>query len=225
MKVINQSFEWIIKPNIKTLKTIELAGRTCYKSEDKITNDSCMEFVDKIMGSGHLSVIEHSIATIKFITDRGVSHEFVRHRLASFSQESTRYANYSKLKFGSELTVIKPCWFNKDYPNIVTEDEKIWEDAMKYSEQTYFKLLSFPGYRAQEARAVLPNSLKTEIVVSANLREWLHILNLRCDKSAHPQFRNLVLPLLDEFTDLLPSVFGDLYTKYESDIVKLKFPS
>lgn len=205
MKVIKQSYEILSIFNpIEQLKLIEKAGRTAYKSEDKITDESCKQFVKNICKNKHEAVIEHSFMTVKFITDRGVSHELVRHRLASFTQESTRYCNYSKDKFDNELTFIKPI-----FKSIVFG---IWEDSMIQSEIDYLSMIS-NGATPQEARSVLPNSLKTEIVVSANFREWKHIFQLRAiEKAAHPQMRDLMIPLYEHCRKEIPEIFemGDV---------------
>ncbi len=190
------------------LPAIELAGRTCYKSEDKITAGSAETFARRMVATGHHSVIEHVSLTVKFVCDRGVTHELVRHRMASFSQESTRYANYAREKFGKEITVVKPSFWPEDSPEYAC-----WEAAMQAAEENYLKLVDM-GARAEQARSVLPNSLKTEIVMTCNLREWLHVLNLRCAGAAHPQIRELLLPLLAELRDKLPAIFSDLAEKY-----------
>jgi thymidylate synthase (FAD) len=186
------------------LRLLEAAGRTCYKSEDKITDDSAAGFVGRIVRSGHESVIEHANVTVRLIIDRGVSHELVRHRLAAYSQESTRYANYSQERFGREITVIKPCFWEEGSPEYA-----IWEQAMRRAEEAYMQLLD-QGASPQQARAVLPNSLKTEVVMTANLREWRHVFRLRCQKAAHPQIREVMLGLLDDMHSRIPVLFDDL---------------
>ena len=185
------------------LKQIELAGRTAYKSEDKITNDSAKDFVKMILKRGHLSVIEHQSVSVRFICDRGVSHEIVRHRLASYTQESTRYCNYTKGKFGSEITVIEPCFWSQD-----DERYKVWKQAIEQIESAYNKLVEL-GATTQEARSILPNSLKTEIVVTMNLREWRHFFTMRTSAAAHPQMREVAIPLLKEFQKQIPIIFDD----------------
>lgn len=211
------SHEIIFMPDEKlALKHIELAGRTCYKSEDRITDNSSSSFVKKILEAGHHSVIEHMIITVRFICDRGVTHELVRHRLASYSQESTRYANYSKDKFGREITVIKPPFWPEDSPGYSE-----WLAAVKRAEKAYMKLIDL-GASPEQARCVLPNSLKTEIVMTCNIREWRHVLNLRCSPTAHPQMREIMLPLLAEFHEKLPVFFDDIYGQCQADIEKLK---
>ena len=248
-------------------KQIEMAGRTCYKSEDKITETSAKEFVDRMIKSGHGAMLEHGTVyltipndsdlclllkmnpytkcnpvegicyittnlrvlvehkamwlidkylcepteyherryTVKFICDRGVSHEFVRHRVFSFAQESTRYCNYSKDKFGNELTFILPCWLTSNIIDLGndhkalqnnTSEEHLWYLAMEYLESAYLKM---KNWKAQEARAILPNSLKTELVMTGFVSDWKHFFELRCPGSAHPQARELAIPLKEEF--------------------------
>jgi thymidylate synthase (FAD) len=211
MKIISPSHEILYLPEPEEiLRIIEIAGRTCYKSEHKISHDSAKEFIKRIIKSGHESVIEHSFCTVKFICDRGVTHELVRHRLAAYSQESTRYANYSKDRFGSEITVIKPCFFKEGSKEYIT-----WLKAMETAEKAYMDLLKM-GATPQEARSVLPNSLKAEIVMSANFREWRHVLKLRCSKKAHPQIREIMIPLLKELHEKVPIIFDDIYENIES---------
>ena len=184
----------------KMLKNIERAGRTCYKSEDKITSDSARKFVAMIIKSGHDSVIEHEKVTVRVICDRGVTHEIVRHRIGSYSQESTRYCNYKS----KGIKVIEPLFFEKG-----SEKYKLWQKAMENTADIY-NLLIASGATPQEARSVLPNSLKTEIVVTFNLREWRHFFRLRCSKKAHPQMREVSIPLLREFKRNIPIIFDDI---------------
>ena len=212
MKIINPSFEILTNINGNELINLEKGGRTCYKSDSEYTVDSSIKFVRNIIKSGHLAVIEHSLLTVKFICDRGVSHELVRHRIASFCQESTRYCNYSNDKFGNELTFIKPCFFEED-----SERYKTWSDLMEEIEKTYLEMLSM-GCKPEEARSVLPNSIKTEVVMSANYREWRHFFALRaCDATgkAHPQMKELAIPLLKKVSKLIPVVFDDLVSEVE----------
>lgn len=186
------------------LKHIERAGRVCYKSEGNIKDGSAEKFIKGILDRGHESVIEHFSLTVRIVCDRGVTHEIVRHRLASYSQESTRYCNYAGDRFGNEITVIKPCFWkegSKEFAN--------WKSAMLYTEECYFRLIDC-GATPQEARSVLPNSLKTEIVMTANLREWRHFLKLRTSKAAHPQMREVACMILDEFSAEYPVIFGDI---------------
>ena len=204
MKIINPNVE-ILTPldGQAVLKHIELCGRVCYKSEDKITDTSAAAFVAGIIKRGHEAVLEHFNITVKFICDRGVSHEIVRHRMASYCQESTRYCNYSKDGFGGEITVIKPLFLE-----VGTDGWEMWRDACAMSERFYFELLNF-GCSPQEARAVLPNSLKTEVVMTANLREWRHFFKLRTAPAAHPQMREVAGMLLQQMREMVPVVFDN----------------
>lgn len=209
MKIINADVEFITPINgAMILQRLERCGRVCYKSEDKITDTSAEAFVRGIIRRGHEAVLEHCSFTVKFICDRGVSHEIVRHRMASFCQESTRYCNYSKDKFDGELTFIKPYFWDEH-----SDQMRDWRSAMTLAENHYLGLLAM-GATPQEARAVLPNSLKTELVMTANIREWRHFLNLRCDPAAHPQMREVALLLLDKLHDAVPVCFDDLWEKW-----------
>ena len=205
MKIINPSFE-ILSPvdGQAILQHIERCGRVCYKSEDKITDTSAQTFVGSIIKRGHEAVLEHASVTVKFVVDRGVSHEIVRHRLAAYCQESTRYCNYAKGQFANQITVIKPCYLNENSPGY-----KFWETSCRQTESAYLNMLD-AGHTPQEARAVLPNSLKTEVVMTANLREWRHFFKLRCSPAAHPQMREIACALLVEFKRLIPGVFDDI---------------
>jgi thymidylate synthase (FAD) len=197
------------------LTRIEEAGRTCYKSEDKITSDSARRFVANIIKRGHESVIEHEKVTVRVICDRGVSHEIVRHRLASYSQESTRYCNYA-----GGVTFVIPPWVNIDpgeyrkfsalrCDGTVKDSDVNWALFCLRAEATYIELLN-KGWSPQQARSVLPNSLKTEIVMTMNLREWRHFFRLRTSDAAHPQMQEIARPMLRSFKDLVPVVFDDL---------------
>lgn len=188
------------------LRRLERFGRTCYKSEDRITNDSATAFVKMILKNGHETVLEHEKVTVRIVCDRGVTHEIVRHRLASYSQESTRYCNYGKDKFGNEITVIDPCFWQGESNK---EKYNIWKKAMENSAVAYMELLKL-GATPQEARSVLPNSLKTEIVMTMNLREWRHFFKLRTSQAAHPQMYEISRPMLDEFKKMIPVIFDDI---------------
>lgn len=205
MKVIEPSVEFINAPDYQTLmKTIEAAGRTCYKSEDLIKEGSAEEMVRKFLSWGHESPIEHASVTVRITCDRGVSHEIVRHRIASYSQESTRYCNYAKDKFGREITVIRPSTIPEG-----TDAYRIWKRCCENSELAYFDMLDV-GCTPQEARSVLPNSLKTEVVMTANMREWRHFFKLRTAKGAHPDMRYVAIMLLNEFEERYPVFFDNL---------------
>lgn len=205
MKII-KAYHEIMTPidGVQILKHIENCGRICYKSEHKITEDSYLTFAKNIVKRGHEAVIEHCSLSVKFVCDRGVSHEIVRHRMASYCQESTRYCNYSKDDFQGEITVVEPIFLEQ-----YTDGYSMWEEACQIAERAYFKMLDW-GCSPQEARAVLPNSLKTEIVMTANLREWRHFLKLRTSKAAHPQIREIAIPLLKELKERIPVIFDDI---------------
>jgi thymidylate synthase (FAD) len=201
----------------RACKEIELAARTCYQSEGKITEDSYKALIAKLIKSGHEAMLEFGPSiTVKFVCDRGVSHELVRHRLCDFAQESTRYCNYSK---NDEIVFITPPWIrNMPDPficdnsysfNHVDVDTALWMESLLNSEASYLRLLEL-GWQPQQARAVLPNSLKTEINMKANIREWRHIFRLRCSPKAHPQMRELMIPLLQHFQRFAPELFNDI---------------
>ena len=205
MKIIEAGVELVDDFDAAAImKKIERAGRVCYKSEGNIKDDSAEKFIRGIIKRGHESVIEHATVSFKIICDRGVTHELVRHRLASYSQESTRFCDYTAGKFGSELTFIKPCFWQDDNENF-----KLWKEAMARVEKNYLALRA-KGARPEEARSILPNSLKTEIFVTMNLREWRHFLKLRTAKAAHPQMREVALKIYSILVEKLPAVFDDL---------------
>lgn len=193
------------------LKQIEAIARTCYKSEDKITEGSAERMVRNLIKNGHEAMLEHYSISVRFIVDRGVSHELVRHRVASFAQESTRYCNYSQDRFEHHITVIEPNFAEFEKDDWITCRE-VWEDSCKTAEYAYFKLLE-KGVTPQIARSVLPNSLKTEIVMTANLREWRHFFKLRAAGTTgkpHPQMLEVTVPLLNELKSKIPIVFDDI---------------
>ncbi len=184
----------------KILTNLERYGRTAYKSEDRITSGSAEKFISTIIKSGHESVLEHESITVRFICDIGVTHELVRHRIASYTQESTRYCNYSKLG----MQFIKPCFWEENEGKY-----KIWYAAMADAEKRYNQEI-MEGASPQEARTVLPNSLKTEIVTTMNIREWRYVFGLRTNKAAHPQMREVMDQLLEKFKYALPVLFEDI---------------
>ncbi|HDK42913.1 MAG TPA: FAD-dependent thymidylate synthase, partial [Candidatus Pacearchaeota archaeon] len=179
--------------------------------------DSAIDFVRKMIKSGHHAMIEFAVPpSVKVITDRGVTHEIVRHRLFSFAQESTRYCNYEKNKFGNQITVVLPVWFyNVNDSNTFKYDT--WEESVINAEKCYMELIA-SGQSPQEARSVLPNSLKAEINMSCNVREWRHFFSLRCNKAAHPQMRELALDILNGFNRDIPVIFEDIFLKYSENI-------
>lgn len=212
MNIIKPSIEIIdMKDYNEIIRKIEKIGRVCYKSEGNITDDSAERFIRNLLKRGHESVIEHESVTVRMICDRGISHEIVRHRIASYSQESTRYCNYTGDKFGNEITVIDlASGFEYD---LTQENDRakyeVWTNAMENAEQSYFRMLEL-GATPQEARSLLPNSLKTEIVVTMNLRAWRNFFRLRCDSHAHPQMREVAGIALNVFKEKLPIFFSDM---------------
>ena len=224
MKLVRQGHHILSRISIggiEELQRIEIAGRTCYKSEDKISPDgeTAKRFVKMIIDNGHEAMLEHSSLSVRFVCSRGVSHEIVRHRLFSFAQESTRYCNYSKGKFDSQCTFIVPPdqdWgvntdeYHDEYVGFEMDSVKgLWYDALLIAEIDYMELLK-QGCKPEQARDVLPNALKTEIVVTGNYREWRHFFKLRTDKAAHPHIRALAKETLEDIKLRIPVVFDDL---------------
>lgn len=200
---------------------IERAGRTCYKSEQEFTIDTAKKFVAMLISRGHESVLEHGFITVKFVEDRGVSHETVRHRIASYSQESTRYCNYAKDKFDNEITVVepfglRPCNLKSNCGCNPCQTWNVWCEAMEFAEKSYMKLIEL-GNKPEWARSVLPNSLKTEIVCTYNFREWRHFFKMRTAPAAHPQMRQVAQPLLAHFINSIPVLFDDAGTLENKD--------
>lgn len=205
MRVIEPGFEFMEEVDgAQIIRKIERAGRICYKSEHNISEDSAEKFLRNIIKRGHESVLEHASISVKIVCDRGVTHEIVRHRVASYSQESTRYCNYSAEKFGNEITVIKPCFWEEG-----SREYAIWKESMELLEKNYMALLE-EGAKPEQARSILPNSLKTEIAVTMNIREWRHFFRLRTDKRAHPQMREIACLMLASFQEKLPVLFEDI---------------
>lgn len=209
MRIIEPSFE-ILTPfsegGIEELQLIERVARTCYKSEDKITEDgeSAKKFVKMLVSRGHEAPIEFSFAAVKIVCDRGITHEIVRHRLFSYAQESTRYCNYAKGQFSSEITVIRPSMLVEG-----SAAYESWKKGCEEAEIAYFEMLA-DGESPQIARDVLPTSLKTELNIGGNYREWRHFFKLRCAKDAHPQIREIACDLLKEFKVGVPLIFDDI---------------
>ena len=209
MKIVKPSAEvmfFVPENGMSAEQAIEMAGRNCYKSEDRITPDSAEKFVRMIRKRGHHAMLEFGYVMAHIVGDRGNSHEQVRHRLASYAQESTRYCNYSK--FGNEITVVEQA-----IAPIGSDKFPIWKESMERAERDYFNLLK-NGWPPEEARSVLPIALKAEIVVGANLREWRHIFNMRCSKFAHPIIRGIMLGILKKFNEKMPSVYEDLAEEF-----------
>ena len=211
MKVINAGYEIISDLNgAEILKHIERCARVCYKSEDRITDGSAEKMVAALIRSSHEAMLEHYSFTVKFICDRGVSHELVRHRIASFAQESSRYCCYAKDKFGKELTFINPCFWEPDSDNYAR-----WFHEMDEAEKTYLAMIE-NGATPEQARDILPTSIKTEIVMTANLREWRHFFKLRAEGvtgKPHPQMLEITIPFLKELKQKIPVVFDDIMSE------------
>lgn len=189
------------------LDKIEKAGRTCYQSFDRIKEGSAEEFVRGIIKLGHESVLEHGSFTVRIITDRGVTHELVRHRLASYSQESTRYCNYKN----KEIEFVKPVQIKHGTPQY-----KLWRSACEDSAMIYQRMIE-EGVSPQNARSVLNNSLKTEIVMTANIREWRHFFKLRTSVAAHPDIRYVAKLILKNFMTFYPAFFEDLKFVFDAE--------
>ena len=205
LKIVKPSVE-ILTPidGEKILNHIETIARTCYQSQQSNNNHN---LIKSLIRSEHFAMLEHYGITVKFVTDRGISHEIVRHRLASFAQESTRYCNYIKDKFGNEISVIKPQELVKGSFEYI-----VWKKQCEQAEKAYFKLID-NGVSPETARSVLPTSLKTTIVMTANVREWRHFLNLRAIGTTgkpHPDMQALAINLLNQFKSKIPILFDDI---------------
>ena len=234
----------LIKPKVEILDKLDeravigriaTVARTCYKSENMRTADKDYALVKRLIDSKHDAMLEFVDVTVKFTCDRAIANELVRHRMASYAQESTRYCNYSKDKFGNELTFIIPSWLNipegsytywdgdwvdinKMKINMPANNEDTitdWLFNLRNTGLTY-RLLTNKGWTAEQARSVLPLCTKTEINMKANLREWRHFFRLRCSKHAHPDMRVLALDLLKQMHDKLPTIFEDIYQEFYS---------
>lgn len=203
MQIVNTGFRFCDEICGHTmLNNIESAGRTCYQSYSA-SQDTPENFVRMLIQRGHFSVLEHESISVRIVCDRGVSHEIVRHRLASYSQESTRYCNYAKNSRGSQVTFIDP------RPHMTEVEFEMWREAMTITESYYLNLVNI-GVKPEMARSVLPNSLKTEIVMTCNLREWRHFFKMRTSRHAHPQMRELARKMLVGFRSKVPVVFDDI---------------
>ena len=208
MKIVEPSYEIltdISEGGLEELKAVEQAARTCYKSLTK-DFEATKKLISSLIAHDHLAMLEFGDITVRFVCDRGVSHELVRHRMCSFAQESTRYCNYSKEKYGCEITVVRP---------LFTDDEfsyELWKGSCEVAEKAYLRLLDI-SVSAQDARSVLPNSLKTEVVMKGNYREWRHIFELRTASGAHPEMRRIMAPLQKELRSKIPIIFDDYRAK------------
>lgn len=215
MNIIEPSARLLLDiSGIAMLEKIERAARLCYKSEDKIQEGSAEKLVRGLIKSGHGAMIEHTVFSADIVCDRGVSHEIVRHRLFSFAQTSSRYCNYSKGKFGGEITVIKPSGLKSPEGSDVAQDlnlylaNKAWEFAMRQSENAYMELIE-NGMGTDVARSVLPTCTATEIFVTGNVREWQHFFKLRTDSHAHPDMQIIAKDLLGQCQESIPILFDD----------------
>lgn len=221
MKVVESNVE-IVNFNIdgiSILKHIESLGRIAFKSEDKISDTSYIKFIQTILNKKHLSVLEHASISVIITCDRGISHELVRHRIASYTESSTRYCNFSNDKFGNEITCIMPSFLSRN--NVNHEEIEEWYLAMQNAEKSYFKLINL-GKKPQDARSVLPNSLKTDIAITTNLREWKYIMTLRSQPDCHPDMIVIMNMLIKKMKEYIPLVFDDIVT-FNPDITIQEF--
>ena len=211
MRMIKPSFEILSDTQavIDQMLIIELAGRNCYKSEDKICEGSADKMIGMLRMKKHLSVLEHGNITVRMIGSRAMSHQLVRHRLASYSQESQRYVNYSKEKHGKGIVFIEPIGYDSWEQSL---QEKFF-NALESSEIEYMDLIR-RGMKAEDARGVLPNQTKTEVVVTMNVRSWMYFFTMRCDKHAQAEIRFIAKGLLVELHKLMPVIFEELYKEY-----------
>lgn len=194
---------------VQQMKTIELGARNCYKSEDKICEGSADKIIGLLKTKKHHSVLEHSSVSVRVVGSRAMSHQLVRARLMSYSQESQRFVNYCKDKHNNEVVFIKPQGFDA----WSKETQEGFNLSMKFAEKSYSELVRM-GLKAEQARNVLPNACKTEVVMSGNLRSWMHFFELRCDKHAQDEIRFIAIELLRDMYKLFPAIFDDLYKKF-----------
>lgn len=214
---------------IKIMKNIEKACRTCYRSEGLITEDSYKKLLKNCINRGHESILEHEKITIRMVCDIGVYKDLTRHRFGSFSIESTRYCNYGKDKFDNEIKFIKPVFYTpgtiEEYNDPIKKNDclktQYWERCMKFIESDYMDMTNIVGAKPDELRMLLPHSTAAEVTMTANIREWRHILELRCSKAAHPAIRQLLIPLLLKFKEDMPELFSAI--DYDIDFPKEKY--
>lgn len=214
---------------IKIMKNIEKACRTCYRSEGLITEDSYKKLLKNCINRGHESILEHEKITIRMVCDIGVYKDLTRHRFGSFSIESTRYCNYGKDKFDNEIKFIEPVFYTpgvmEEYNDPIKKNDclktQYWERCMKFIESDYMDMTNVVGAKPDELRMLLPHSTAAEVTMTANIREWRHILELRCSKAAHPAIRQLLIPLLLKFKEDMPELFSAI--DYDIDFPKEKY--
>lgn len=213
MKILEYSWHEILRNPVQANRdSMVESARLCYRSENSVFGADS-NLLKSCVKNGHWTPIEMSQVKVRFVCDRGISHELVRHRLASFNQESTRYCNYSKDKFGNEITVVKPIMLDEN-----SMEYYIWVKQCESAEKAYFDMLDL-GVRPETARSVLPTSLSTTIDIQANLREWYHIFNLRIDRNAHPDMRYMMHGVLMELTQDYPEIFYDLFKTFNPQII------
>ena len=200
---------------VKIMKRIERACRMCYRSEGNITEDSYKSLLKNCISRGHESVLEHEKVSVRIRADIGTYKDLTRHRFASFSVESTRYCNYGKNKFDNEIKIIKPCHIEEG-----TELYDMWKEALEDMEKHYLAM-SKAGAIPDQLRMILPHSTAAEYSMTANIREWKHILSLRCSNHTHPSIRQVLIPLLLKFKEDMPEIFGDI--PYDEDFPKEKY--
>lgn len=200
---------------VKIMKRIERACRMCYRSEGNITEDSYKSLLKNCISRGHESVLEHEKVSVRIRADIGTYKDLTRHRFASFSVESTRYCNYGKNKFDNEIKIIKPCHIEEG-----TELYDMWKEALEDMEKHYLEM-SKAGAIPDQLRMILPHSTAAEYSMTANIREWKHILSLRCSNHTHPSIRQVLIPLLLKFKEDMPEIFGDV--PYDEDFPKEKY--
>lgn len=215
MKIIEPSIEVQNFNGEQIMKNIEQACRTCYRSEDKISNESYKTLLKNCITRGHESVMEHEKITVRMVCDIGVYKDLTRHRIASFSIESTRYCNYGKDKFDNEIKFIKPCNIDED-----SDLYAFWKHTMERIEMNYLHMAEH-GATPDQMRMILPHSTAAEVCMTANIREWRHILDLRTKKMTHPSIRQILIPLLLLFKTEMPELFGDI--EYDTDFEKEKY--
>lgn len=215
MKIIEPSIEVQNFNGEQIMKNIERACRTCYRSEDKISDESYKTLLKNCITRGHESVMEHEKITVRMICDVGVYKDLTRHRIASFSIESTRYCNYGKDKFDNEIKFIKPCNIDED-----SDLYAFWKHTMERIEMNYLHMVEHKA-TPDQMRMILPHSTAAEVCMTANIREWRHILDLRTKKMTHPSIRQILIPLLILFKTEMPELFGDI--EYDTDFEKEKY--
>lgn len=230
MKIIDPIIEVEKYDGIQIMKNIERACRTCYRSEGKTTEDSYKNLLQNCINRGHQSVLEHEKISVRMTCDLGVYKDLTRHRIASFSIESTRYCNYSKDKFGNELKFIRPVfytdtWKDKNYDGEAMSDEElksyIWYVTMEDIEDAYNRMSSIDGTVPDELRMMLPHSIAAEVCMTCNIREWLHVLSLRTTNHVHPSIQQLLIPLLLKFKEDMPEIFGKV--EYNTEFPENKY--